>query len=530
MSEGADKRRDEAAPREPAEFTAVLEHLTGRSRDVVEWLSGDRIAVTTGPERGLRLTEIDKGEAPESTLAQFIREDDDYAIKVSEGWSVWINQRLVREAHLRDGDVIEFGETLPMMRYRRFEGHAPLRWTINEIAADTLAYCRYSRRPLGYRLTRAARDFGRRVAFQTTVLFRVTVLIAIAALVAFALSQNRNAKLLEERVAAEAARLESIATSLAKTREEALHPADLNALRSEMDERVVSNLERLAALERRSAATTRIIREATSSVAFLQIAFGLREKASGKMMRYIMLAEGVPLMTPRGQPRLSLEGDGPVAEFQVTGTGFLLEAGDVMVTNRHVALPWESNSGGPGPVDDAFEPFVIRSIAYFPGRETAVPYRLLQASEDADLALIQLDAAPEGIAGLRVSEAPAEPGVEVLVLGYPTGLRSLLAQSGEAFVKRLQEEADTNFWSVAERLAVGGFIFPLASRGILAQATNDALVYDAETTSGGSGGPVLNPEGEVIAVNSAILPEFGGSNIGVPAAKLRALIAGLKSE
>ena len=39
----------------------------------------------------------------------------------------------------------------------------------------------------------------------------------------------------------------------------------------------------------------------------------------------------------------------------------------------------------------------------------------------------------------------------------------------------------------------------------------------AETTRGGSGGPVLSLSGEVVAVTSAVVTEFGGSNIGVPA-------------
>ena len=55
-------------------------------------------------------------------------------------------------------------------------------------------------------------------------------------------------------------------------------------------------------------------------------------------------------------------------------------------------------------------------------------------------------------------------------------------------------------------------------------ATTGALVYDAETTHGGSGGPVVALDGEVVAVNAAILPEFGGSNLGVPAAIVRELL------
>jgi S1-C subfamily serine protease len=41
-------------------------------------------------------------------------------------------------------------------------------------------------------------------------------------------------------------------------------------------------------------------------------------------------------------------------------------------------------------------------------------------------------------------------------------------------------------------------------------------VYDAQTTSGGSGGPLLNTSGGVIGVTFAIVKGFGGSNFGVP--------------
>jgi len=73
-------------------------------------------------------------------------------------------------------------------------------------------------------------------------------------------------------------------------------------------------------------------------------------------------------------------------------------------------------------------------------------------------------------------------------------------------------------------------IAPLASRGIVGQATAATIVYDAETTHGGSGGPVLDANGVVVAVNTAILPEFSGSNLGVPAKKVHELLkqAGLR--
>jgi hypothetical protein len=53
---------------------------------------------------------------------------------------------------------------------------------------------------------------------------------------------------------------------------------------------------------------------------------------------------------------------------------------------------------------------------------------------------------------------------------------------------------------------------------------------DPKRTHGGSGGPVLDMQGNVVAVNAAILPEYGGSNFGVRATKVRALleVAGLR--
>ena len=65
---------------------------------------------------------------------------------------------------------------------------------------------------------------------------------------------------------------------------------------------------------------------------------------------------------------------------------------------------------------------------------------------------------------------------------------------------------------------------PLASRGIIGQVSRATVVYDADTTNGGSGGPVLDINGDVIAVNAAIIPEYSGSNLGVPAEYARRLL------
>lgn len=111
------------------------------------------------------------------------------------------------------------------------------------------------------------------------------------------------------------------------------------------------------------------------------------------------------------------------------------------------------------------------------------------------------------------------------MLGYPAGMRAMVARADARFVDELMQRGQLGFWQIAEQLARSGQIGPLASRGIVAQVNPAAVAYDAETTQGGSGGPVLGLDGEVIAVTSAVVTEFGGSNLGVPAAHGSRLLA-----
>lgn len=327
-------------------------------------------------------------------------------------------------------------------------------------------------------------------------------------------------------------RLESFAVTLARARDEALRPSDLAAAREEIARQMVSQTGRLEALEARRGASARVIAASADAVAFLQGAYGFRDSASGRMLRHLVGPDGRRLLDPFGRPLLGLGGDGPVAEREFTGTGFLLAgegaegAAAILVTNRHVALPWERDAPARAAAEEGLEPALIRLIAYLPGRAGALDVTLLGASEVADLALLGLGDGSAGLSGLPLADAPPVAGTEVLVMGYPTGLKSMLAQSGEAFVRALQEAGTIGFWEVAARLAEAGAIRPLASRGIVGQVTGAAVIFDAETTHGGSGGPVLDPDGRVIAVQSAILPDYGGSNIGVPVERLRALIDG----
>jgi S1-C subfamily serine protease len=74
------------------------------------------------------------------------------------------------------------------------------------------------------------------------------------------------------------------------------------------------------------------------------------------------------------------------------------------------------------------------------------------------------------------------------------------------------------------RLAATSRIRPLATYGHLGDVTDEALIYDAHTAPGGSGGPVLNHRGEVVGINAAFMEHFIGGNIGVPVSAIKPLI------
>jgi S1-C subfamily serine protease len=277
-------------------------------------------------------------------------------------------------------------------------------------------------------------------------------------------------------------------------------------------------------LELRSAASTRIIAETTRAIIFLQGSYAFRDVDSGRMLRYQTDDQGEPLFTLRGQPLLTLDGEGEIAQRQFTGTAFVVSKQGILLTNRHVALPWEDDSSVEALIAEGIEPVLVRFLGYLPGVEAAFSVRLLKTSDKADLALLSCSEVTSDLPYLTLSNRIPAPGDEVIVMGYPTGMRTMLAQTGDDFLAGLQQDDGLDFWQVARRLSQAQFIRPLASRGIVGQRSAATVVYDADTTHGGSGGPVLDIDGKVIAVNTAIIPEYGGSNFGVPIDHARQLL------
>jgi len=504
---------------------ASLEILTGPARGTASWLSGTALDISLNEADMIRVAEAGSEPLKDGVVARLHRSGDGYEIEARDQNPLWINGNRVDSKQLESRDLIEFGDKGPLSRYRLHHQGDRVKRSLGDMLDDVIDYARVSRRPRIERLQKAFRDFCVDFALKTTVLFRVGVIVALVALAAIVYQQYRSGLLLQQQAASSASKLEDFARTLTRTNQEALRPSDLNRLRQELGHSLSAAAERLELLEQRSAASTRIIAEATRSIVFLQGTYGFRDVEFGRMLRYRTDAEGNPLFTLRGQPLLTLEGEGEIAERPFTGTGFVVSASGALLTNRHVAFPWEDDTNDDAFIAEGMEPVMIRFVGYLPGIEASFPVELLRASDAADLAVLLCNEVLNGLPHLKLSDRPLAPGDEVIVMGYPTGMRSMLAQTGDDFLAELQADESLDFWEVARRLSKAQFIRPLASRGIVGQLSESTVVYDADTTHGGSGGPVLDIDGNAIAINTAIIPEYGGSNFGIPVAFARQLLA-----
>ncbi len=512
----------------PQQTVAVLEHLSGPAIGTETLLYSADIGLALDAERCLTAFDpngpnSEAGAGAGNLIVRLQRTDGTYHLDAADG-PVWINGRQVKATELVHNDIIEFGEKGPLSRFQLIDRDAHSRRYFSDICADCWDYLQTSRKPIITRATLALGGGARRLFGETTILFRAGVIATLVLLALVTLQQNKLNSLQQQQLAASEEQLDRFAQNLARAQKDAITSDQLAEIREGLSRDVSTSLDRLSAIEERAMATETAIGKSAGSVVFLQGAYGFRDKASGQVMRYVVGPTGSPVAGPTGAPLLSLEGEGRIAERRFTGTGFAIADGTILVTNRHVAVPWDSDDNPLLSIGDRLEPFIIKFLVYSPDWTESREAELVMASDTADLALLRLTSGDNPLTPLTIAQDPIVRGRSVIVMGYPTGLRSMVARSGKAFVEELQQDGRADFWNVAQRLADKGFISPLSSYGIVAQVTPDFLVYDAATTQGGSGGPVLNSNGEVIAINAAILPGYDGSNFGVPVEKLNRLI------
>jgi S1-C subfamily serine protease len=457
------------------------------------------------------------------------------------GTGTLLNGEPVQEAVLRDGDVVELGSDGPRLRLR--DEDAPL-----VPLARALAWARPEGAP--NRLSdfpSFARTLVRETTARTTWQFRLVLLAALltgVAAVAWsqwqayrvrveltrlrealqateAERQRFYARIDEERKKAEhdrtvlAGRIEEL-----RGREEALKrqvteaaSGEVQAVRQDLQE----TRGRLQSLESDRVVGERIIREYGPGVCLIQGAYAFYDK-DARPVRYRLDEKGQAARDEDGNPVLDPTGTGAVRLVEYFGTGFLVDRRGLLLTNRHVAEPWWQDAAADALLAAGFKPRFTLFRAFFPQEREPFELDLVRHATSVDLSLVRLDPRGRPIPALPLDRSGrgAVAGQPVVVVGYPAGLEAILAKTDGAVMKEVLAAAGTSSERITELLARKRLIRPSTTQGHIGDVTKSDIVFDAPTTHGGSGGPVLNRDGVVIGVEYAVLSKFGGNSFGVP--------------
>lgn len=182
--------------------------------------------------------------------------------------------------------------------------------------------------------------------------------------------------------------------------------------------------------------------------------------------------------------------DMPVPPRQGSGSGFVVNDEGQIVTNYHVVrAALEERSV------EMLEGATITVI--FPGNDEEIPVRVVGANALYDIALLELEDPadlPDSLQPIPVSDSEGvRVGQKTIAIGNPFGFESTVTVGIVSGVGR-------------NLPGVGEINVPL-------------LQTDAAINPGNSGGPLLNSRGELIGINTAIIPQvgFGGQrgNLGI---------------
>jgi serine protease Do len=277
--------------------------------------------------------------------------------------------------------------------------------------------------------------------------------------------------------------------------------------------------DRLQKLETEGKVAQTIIQSYEPSVCLIHVVLGFRDHSTGLRLRYAAVtSSGEPTTDEHNNPLVNLTGSGPEVHLDVFGTGFVASSNGQILTNHHVAEPWWQNDDLKEMLDQGVDPVIVEMTAYFPGVPHGIAISTEKISSTADVAVVTGNVSELGIKQIALADGrgSAVSGGPVVLVGYPTGLDAILARAGSDTLQSIATASKGDPRQVMEELARRNLIRPITTQGHIGDVLPDKIVYDAQTTSGGSGGPLFNIEGKVIGINFAMVREFGGSNFAIP--------------
>jgi S1-C subfamily serine protease len=512
-------------------------HVTGPRSGETAWLP--RLPATIGSDADADLR-VPATAARHAVV--FEREGAVVLLDSGSAEGTFVSGQPVQEAILQPGDVIALGRGGPQLR---FEQDAP--------AALTRAHGPLLALPVEA-VPAASQTLILRVVAQSSRTFRravVAAAVVAALLLAWTWRENRRfraelvtlreamgtvqmeRRALEQRVDAERRRGDAERRTLEeriedyRSREEDLRTklgeaaaGEVQTIRDELG----TTRQRIVSLETERAAGEQIIKQYGGGVCLIQGAYAFYN-AEGKPLRYKegaddhVEADDTSVLTP--------EGEGAVHTVEYYGTGFLVKAGGLVLTNRHVAEPWWNDTTAATLEGQGYRPRFLYLRAFFPRHHDPFDLAPARTSPRYDLSLLRASLGSVSVPVLPL-EAEARrnlPGQPVVVVGYPTGLEAILAKAESGVVRRILESHGTDSERVTLALSRQGLIRPSTTQGHIGDITRTDIVFDAPSAQGGSGGPVFNKFGQVIAVEYAVLQKFGGNSFGIPIAYARELLA-----
>lgn len=524
----------------------MLYHLTGSLRGKTQHLDADAVTFGTSEGCGVQFNAaIDPAVCP--LHADLSIEQGVPVLRDQTGKrQLFVNGLRQAETALRDGDLIQFGESGPEVRFRLPSEGVPSTKPLKTIVADSRDIVVRTPHPhylsAFYLIRHIVGDILLHASPPLKVAAGVVLIIPLLLIVwlgvevyrqheAAGRSERAMAELmnqletgrltnvqLEERVererqaAAESQRQrdEQIAVLMAK-----LH-AQEQMRESQRDIQAVR--EQLSAIRQSQSFAEDIVRRFGGSVGLLQGGYGFKEKSTGRPLRYQGLDPlGNPYVDKDGNALVTLEGIAPRVLIYFAGTAFLVDGVGTVVTNRHIVRMWESFGPAQQAIAAGFEPEIILMRLFFPGEET--PYLLteLTVSNQVDLAVLRTDRVPKaGTPVVLGSDEPPHIGEPVMMLSYPGSVDTLLARTAPSTSQDILAKAGGDPVRLVDEVAQKQLIRPLATQGHLSDVSPDLITYQAASASGSSGAPIFNRAGAVIGVNHATLQRVEGVHIALP--------------
>lgn len=434
---------------------AIFVHLSGSKRGKTEFFTNSKISIGTDSSCDLKFNPlVDKNTSP--LHAEINLRECDYILKdLDSSKGIFINNRLKKEVVIHDGDLIEFGENGPRVRFRIKAEEGDVCKPFREILADSMDLAREPHK--GRKLITATSFFKSLLieAFtQSSLKFRlVTVFIFFLTFIGIVTLFH------------------TIYSNLTET------------------------TKRVELLEFESTIGEKIIKDFSRGVCLIQCTFSLVDEVSGEPLK--------------------AWNNGRLLTNNLTGTGFIISKNGKVLTNRHVIEPSWNQTTYFTPTEPGLKPRIEVLRAFFPNVKNPVLLKVEKVSEAADVALLSFE--PKGIdipvLELDLSGMDAIEGEPVVLLGYPAGMNALLAKTDPDIA---QEISKLPFLEAAQELSNHRLIKPISTQGHISDVLNERIIYDALTAVGGSGGPLFNNKGKVIAINYGIFRGFTGANFGVP--------------